>query len=128
MSPHNYNSQPPSGTQNWTPQIYQGAPGHRVEQWTEYQFAEYCLIDPDGRTTTQFGASWRWYSSSSGSLPPASRAPLIAPAGILRPSILMRPYGAAEKQLHWAPGTPVPEQLALPNDSPWWRRLLGGRQ
>lgn len=110
---------------NWQPQIIQSAPGRRVEQWTEYNYAERVVIEADGRMAMQFGASWRWFTTSAHHLPPAARAPLIAPVSLYRPTILTRAAWDGH-QLPWAAGSPVPRQLALPAPGGWWQRLLGG--
>jgi hypothetical protein len=128
MSAHD--QQPPSFSPAWAPQIYQSAPGRRIDQWTEYTYAEHCIVEPDGRTSFQWGAAWRWLTNDARHLPPAARAPLVAPVSIMRPCILIRPLGATDQQLPWQSGAPVPTQLALPNGAPWWRKvlLLGGPQ
>lgn len=121
-NPHQSSHSPPGA---WTPQFFQPAPGHLVEQRTEFTYAEHVIIAPDGRVETRFGAAWRWMTTDSRHLPPAATASLAADILRMRPAMLYRPPGG-ELQIPWHAGAPVPPQLALPARGAWWKRLLGG--
>lgn len=107
----------------WSPQVYQPAPGTEVQQWTEFAYAEHVVVHPDGRTSLEYGASWRYLTTDARYMPSAARAPLVCPVGLVRPAILIRPTDT-QAQLPWTPGASTPRQLALPESASWWRRLL----
>lgn len=104
----------------------QPLPPAQVTQRQAAQFFQETILYPDGRVETKWAAAWQWQTTDARYLPPAAALSLAQSLSGVQPAGLAQRVTNAH-QIPWAPGAPVPPQLALPTSRPGFiRRLLGG--